>query len=272
MKRMSAEELLAACSAAGYRVDTAAGTIDGMAEGIAFRATLPRNTLAMSVSISEKNLPKLEKKLAAFGPAGLTVTYHNAGLLLTIPSMDSMEGQAFQQLLTHCASAAAALAGASFEDKFEKDRESPLPYLRGALGAFLGAVVGILPWFLVEQFLHWRFWYLGALIGVASFYGYRYLWGAHSTRFAMASVIVSSLLVVLLLPVVRWVAGDLAVLGLSSFGDIVSYYVSADILPSILRESLFGLLACGAGLFGIRGRVLSYTHESVYMRRNGRKK
>lgn len=263
---MSVEAIWAACRSAGYRVNDAAGTVDGMAEGIAFRLTLPAHTLAMSVSISEKNLPKLEKALAI---PGLTVARLDSGVLLTLPEA---EAEALLAMIRRCAAEAAVLAGASFENKFQKDRESPLAYLRGAVGALLGAVVGILPWFLVEQLLHWQFWYLGVLIGVASFYGYRYLWGAHSTRFAMASVSVSSLLVVAVLPVMQWVVSGLATYGLSSFGDIVTYYFSAEMLPFILRESLFGLLACAAGLFGIRGQVLAYTHESVYMRRNGRRK
>ncbi len=51
------------------------------------------------------------------------------------------------------------------------DEPSAASYLTGALGAFIGAAVGIIPWAIV-LYLGWIFSYLAFIVGFASFFGY----------------------------------------------------------------------------------------------------
>lgn len=51
------EEILRACTAQGYKTDTA-GIVSGLTEGIAFRADLPAGTLQLSVNVPPEKLPR----------------------------------------------------------------------------------------------------------------------------------------------------------------------------------------------------------------------
>ncbi len=250
-----------ACEAAGFRTDETAGTVSGVAEGIAFRLTVATGALEMSVSIADKHLPKLQKQLAE-RYADATVVRHNFGVLVTLPAVCTLSGDALFDCLTTCTRQAAALAGADCKDTFEKDRESPLAYL-------LGAIVGVLPWFLCKWLLGWQLWIFGAAVSVASFFGYRYLWGAHQTGFAVGCIVVSSLLAI---PAGQFVSTLLSSLSEHSLADALALCLTPEWLWGIVQQSAFGLIACALGLAGIRSKVMTYTHESIYMRRRGRRR
>lgn len=153
----------------------------------------------------------------------------------------------------------------AYDDKFDRDGEPVSAYIRGFFGALLGAVVGIIPWVLVSSLLHITSWYLGALISVASFYGYCYLRGAHSTRYAVTLIVVFSLGVMVLPGVVTqciYVMQEGA-----AFWDALALAFQPQVLISNLASMGFGLLANIAGLLAIKNRVLSYTHEAQFLRR-----
>ena len=189
---MSLESILAACAAKAYKTDPA-GVASGVVEGIAFRASIPEGTLEMSVNLPEANLAKLQSKLSGRYP-GNTVAYRNFGIVVTLPEMESLSGEDFLIFLGTAAKEAGKLIGVAYDDKFERDREPFSAYLRGIAGALLGAVVGVLPWFLCGYFLGWQLWMLGFLVSTVSFYGYRQLYGAHNTTFATACIVVSTCL------------------------------------------------------------------------------
>ena len=76
--------------------------------------------------------------------------------------------------------------------------------LTGILGALFGALVGAVPWFLTSTFADFFVGWLGFLVGVAACWGYRLFKGRRSTRFAMATVIVCSLLALFAAEIASW--------------------------------------------------------------------
>lgn len=260
---MALTDLYAACRAAGHRVNEEAGTVDGVCAGIAFRLMPAAGTVDLSVNISEKNLKKWQEQLGA----AATVAYHGFGVRLTVPGLADMSGEEVLAALERWTGYAAGAAGKSFTDKFESYREPVAAYFKGAVGAFLGALVGVIPWVLVGA-LGWYMWLFGAFISVASFYGYQWLKGAHSTRFAVGSIVISSLLALMVAQVLGtamdWMLYSEVAM---SFGEALAFCFTREGLQLILSDSLFGLIACAVGFIGIRGKVMAYTHESGYLRR-----
>ncbi len=255
----------------GWRVNAEAGTIDGLTEsGVAFRA-LPREGLVkLAVRMAEKKCPKLQARLTenpAF--AELTVTGTDNGIELRFPMTD-IPAAVLKDVIEAAARFGVELASESFNNKLESGREPAVAYLRGAAGALLGAIVGALPWFLVQWFVGWNMWYLGALVGIASFFGYSFLWGAHSTRFALGAVIVSSLLATTGFVVgAFFLGGDYAAL-VQVYAEMNMSLTAMDIVQYLGGELFGSWLCCAVGLFGIRGRILAYTHEHTWLR--GRRK
>ena len=193
------------------------------------------------------------------------MVHHNFGVLLTLPGTDALSPEEYTALIRIAAVEATKLIGVAYDDKFDRDGEPVSAYIRGFFGALLGAVVGIIPWVLVSSLLHITSWYLGALISVASFYGYCYLRGAHSTRYAVTLIVVFSLGVMVLPGVVTqciYVMQEGA-----AFWDALALAFQPQVLISNLASMGFGLLANIAGLLAIKNRVLSYTHEAQFLRR-----
>ena len=144
------EEILRVCTAQGYKTDTA-GIVSGLTEGIAFRADLPADTLQLSVNVPPEKLPRLHKQLASRYADIQLSPNEGYGILLTLPGMADMDGNAFIAFLQEAAQRSLGELHGAFDDHFEKDRESFSHYLTGILGALLGAVVGVLPWFIAAQ-------------------------------------------------------------------------------------------------------------------------
>lgn len=260
---MPLKDLYAACVAAGYKVNEQAGTVDGVTNGIAWRLMPDADTLDLSVSVSEKNLQKWQSELT--GEA--TVVRHGYGVRLTAAGVSNMSAEALIAYLNGWTAYAAGAAGASFDDKFQSYREPVAAYLRGAAGAFLGALVGVIPWVLTGLF-GWQLWIFGILISVASFYGYQWLRGAHATGFAVGCIVVSSLVALaagqVLGTAFDWMMhSEVAI----PFWEALRACLSPAGLQMVAGDSLFALLSCALGFAGIRGKVMAYTHESNFLRR-----
>ena len=267
---MSLESILAACAAKAYKKDPA-GVASGVVEGIAFRASIPEGTLEMSVNLPEANLAKLQSKLSGRYPDN-TVAYRNFGIVVMLPKMESLSGEDFLIFLGTAAKEAGKLIGVAYDDKFERDREPFSAYLRGIAGALLGAVVGVLPWFLSGYFLGWQLWMLGFLVSTVSFYGYRQLYGAHNTTFATVCIVVSTILAILLSQTADTTLFLASYIPNFSFPDTLIAYLVDGGWRDLISGSLWGLLAAGAGLAVIVKQITIYTHEPWFLRRNkGRK-
>ncbi|MBQ1210539.1 MAG: hypothetical protein IIX68_01880 [Clostridia bacterium] len=268
---VSFERLYADCRAYGWKVNEAAGTLDGLtASGVAFRALPTADTVKLAVRMTDKKAVKLQSLLTA-NPAfaTLTVSATDNGIELHFP-MNGIPAEALQDVITTAADRGVELASESFTDKLESSREPFAAYLRGFVGALLGALVGALPWFLMQWLAGWNMWYLAAAVSVAAFYGYAFLWGAHSTRFAMTSVVVCTLVATLGFTAAEFFLGG-------SYELLMQYFEVNQIavtLPLFLKamaqmlgsQLLWRLLACTLGLVSIRGRILAYTHEHLFLR------
>lgn len=266
----------AAFLAAGYRCDTGAQTVSGVVQGIAFRLSLPPEgagavRLEMSVSIPEKQLPALVKRLSGAYP-GVTAAPYRFGILLELPSGEGMTGEMLNAFLDASAGVALKNVGAAHDEKFENYGEPFYVYLRGALGALLGAMVGALPWLLIGG--GWYSVWLGTLISTASFFGYRLLKGAHHTGFATGCILLFSLLALFGAEFfsyfsVFWNSGEYASIGavLAAIGRYVMAVGLPEFLGSMAVGMVFGLL----GLFSIRKYISIYTHEPRFLRRRKEK-
>ena len=96
------------------------------------------------------------------------------------------------------------------ENPMEIEREeTPISYLTGALGALLGALVGVIPLVALALTLKLYSGWAGILVGLAASKGYQLLRGARRHGYAVAVVTVSSILMVLagILGCEIWVAG-----------------------------------------------------------------
>lgn len=259
---MTLQELYDACTAAGYRPNAETGMVDGVTHGIAWRLSPEAGTLDLSVSISEKNLQKWTQDFA-----GGTVAYYGYGVRLTAAGMANMTPEALVSYIDGWTAYAEGAAASSFDNKFQSYREPLAAYFRGAAGALLGALVGVIPWVL-SGFLGFQLWIFGILVSVAAFYGYRQLRGAHATGFAVGAIVIASLLAVF----VGEVVGGAFSLVLYSETPITFWAaLSACLTPAgliwVAQDAVFGLLCCALGFFGIRGKVMEYTHERGYLRR-----
>jgi len=286
---VATSDILALCRQNGYKVNEKDSIIDGLKDGVAFRVRLAEESIQLSLNLNGPAVQKLCQKLAAGGvqlPAGppappdsadtagksasAAVAPLTTGVLLSRPGLATIDAPAFNALLTACAREGAALLGTAYTDKYEKDRREPAwCLLTGVVGALLGAVVGALPYFALIQFAHFAFWPLGFLVSTASFYGYQFLRGAHRTRFAVASVIVCTLLAVIGLQTLLWWWGYQAIADIQAIitdspalATSFLLYIQANI-----ANILIALACAGLGLFTIKQRVLAYTHSAWYLRR-----
>lgn len=267
---MAWEEIKATCLSQGLRCDEAGQTVSGVRAGVAFLADLSVPDVLFSLNIGEKQLPRLSQALLPFGE--VTAIPDERGVRLSLPAVSLTDGAALLRFLDAAAGEGAALATASFNDRFEKDGESPRAYFRGILGALVGALVGVLPWFLMENLVNFQFWYAGVLVGIASFFGYRYLWGAHKTRFAFWTIGVCSLLAILISETATnlwWVMSEVETL--DTIGEALVFLWENYGVSGVIGDGLFGLIACAVGVFGMRGKIMLYTHESNYLRRGRRR-
>lgn len=268
---MPFSKLYADCRAFGWKVNEEAGTLDGLtASGVAFRVLPPQDTVKLAVRMADKKCAKLQALLTenpAF--AELTVTPTDNGIELRFP-MTGITAEALKDVVTTAADRGVEQAAASFTDKLESSREPLKAYLRGAVGALLGALIGAVPWILAQWLLSWNLWMLGALISIASFYGYAFLWGAHATRFAFGSVIVCTLLTT-----VGYIIGNFFLGGGYAYlldycaaeGLTLTWQLTLQWLGTWCgSDLLFSLVCSAAALVGIRGRILAYTHEHIFLR------
>lgn len=117
--------------------------------------------------------------------------------------------------------------------------------------------------------------WLGALISMASFYGYRLFKGAHHTTFATVTVVLFSLLAMfgaefcgMLLDYVRTgYYADVA----QAFAAMMAGLEGGG-LWTLLRSMLVGLIFGLIGLFSIRKYISVYTHEPRFLRSRGHRR
>lgn len=266
---MLSQEICSAAKDRGYKANVSADTLSGVASGIAFRLTVGADwKLEMSVSITEKQLPKLESRLAAKWP-GTTAVHHQFGILITRPQPPIPTAEELFGYIDQTASEAVRDISVAHTDRFEKYGEPAYVYLRGAAGALLGAVVGAIPWIVVGGF-GWISMWLGALISTASFYGYRKCKGAHHTAFATTVIVAASILAMLgaalaSIVISWWSSGAYASLS-ETLAAVGAYLIDGGFLM-VLRNSGIGLAFGLLGLLGIKRHILDYTHEPRFLRR-----
>lgn len=266
---MLSQEICSAAKDRGYKANVSADTLSGVVNGIAFRLTIGADwKLEMSVSITEKQLPKLEARLAAKWP-GTTAVHYQFGILVTRPQPPIPTAEELFAYIDQAAAEAVRDISVAHTDRFEKYGEPAYVYVRGAAGALLGALVGTIPWILLGGF-GWISMWLGALISTASFYGYRKCKGAHHTAFATTVIIAFSVLTMLgaslASEVVYWWSSG-AFSSLSETLEAVGAYLTSGGILTVLRDSGIGLVFGLMGLFGIKRHILDYTHEPRFLRR-----
>lgn len=141
-------------------------------------------------------------------------------------------------------------------------------YVRGFAGALLGALIGVIPWFLASTFINFFVGWLGFLVGVAACWGYRKLRGARRPGYAMTVVIVCSVLALVLAEFASWMfvlctdpewQADAAWYGI----PVAQMALKAILMPEnwhlILPGLAVGLLIGGLGIAASRRKVLEYT-------------
>ncbi len=152
-------------------------------------------------------------------------------------------------------------------------------YLRGFLGALLGALVGAIPWFIVSTFFNFFVGWLGFLVGLASFFGYKLFKGAKSLPFAMVSIIVLSILAICaaeftgyavsMYQALAEVAADYG--AVLSSGELLSltfestseWIFSSEMIGSVVGNLIIGLVIAVLGIVAVRHQIFAYTQEGM---------
>ena len=144
----------------------------------------------------------------------------------------------------------------------------------GILGALLGALVGAIPWFLVSTFTNFYVGWLGFLVGWAAAFGYQKLKGRKLFGFAMAVVVISSLLALLAAEFgtvmyalctnsdVQLLADWYGISVVSMAFDILSQRLP-DIIGDILPNLVLGLIIGGLGILSAGKYVRQYTDPEM---------
>jgi len=261
-------ELSTAAAERGWRTNAEAGTISGESEKIAFRLTVGAEVkLELSANITEKNLKKLTADIAA-EYSGAAAEYYGYGIIITAPA--NLWG--CEQLLAFVKTSAEATVkciSVSHDNSYMKYTEPFYTYLRGIAGAFIGALVGVIPWGIFSG--GWFGIWLGAAIGIASFYGYRIFKGAHHTKFAASAIIISSIVAMVIATLVRIVIEFVVYYEAESLSQAVSWLIAMFADGSIV--SYFGNAGIGIifgmiGMIAIRNQISNYTHEPKFLRRD----
>ena len=254
----------------GYKTDSEKGTVSGMVEGVAFLVNLQTDDCIMAINLPEKSFDKLRQQLLSVDERfhSINIVSHERGVLFSGIPISQMTGDSFEQYLHLCATISANVQKTAYSDKHEHYGEPFSAYLKGILGAFLGALVGALPWFIAANFLHFQFGWLGFLVSTASFYGYQKFCGAHSTGFATGCIVIFSLLAMFLTSFIPY--------SLFVMQSAENFVFPQTLLQNLFeegglqylgRDMIFGIIMAGIGLISIKNRVMTYTHDSQYLRR-----
>ena len=142
----------------------------------------------------------------------------------------------------------------------------------GILGALLGALVGVVPWFLVSTFTNFYVGWLGFLVGWAAAFGYQKLKGLKSFGFAVTVMVVCSLLALIVAEYGSWMfklctdpewQADAAYLGipvaLLAFDSLLMPENFKVILPGLAM----GLIIGGLGILSAGKYVRQYTDPEM---------
>ncbi len=142
-------------------------------------------------------------------------------------------------------------------------------FLMGIIGAFLGAVIGSIPWLVVLN-AGWLIGWLAFLTGYVSFYGYKLFKGPKNHKFAVGVIWSLSLLVILAMNFVSIAFAlqqeDYPVTMENMI--IVTQYLIED--GSFLKDLGISLGIGVLGLLGINRNIATYT-KGIPMPKRGKK-
>ena len=147
------------------------------------------------------------------------------------------------------------------------EKSDAFSYLSGFLGALLGAAVGAVPWFLVSTFLELYSSWLGLVVGICAFFGYKLLKGAKNKGYAITVIIICSVLMiyvsefcsywVVLSQDPEWIA-EAEAESLSVGSYVFWTLVYPDNLLEILKWSVIGMLLGVAGVCCMLKNIIRY--------------
>ncbi len=133
-------------------------------------------------------------------------------------------------------------------------------FIGGLAGALAGAAIGSIPW-AVLAYLGWYIGYLSFVIGIASFFGYRYLRGPKDLKVAYVCVGGSSIFAVLFM--------NIAVIMITLHME--GYYAGIEMLKLIFllggaelyKDIAISLFIALLGLSGVKQRIVEYVEGNV---------
>ena len=152
-------------------------------------------------------------------------------------------------------------------------------YFLGFLGALLGALVGAIPWFIVSAFFSFFVGWLGFLVGLASFFGYKLFKGAKNLPFAMVTIIVLSILAICLAEfcgyavyVYQQLEEVLAAYGVTlpfstlfplTIESTFEVLTSPEVIGEAVGNLLIGLVIAVLGIVAVRGQIFAYVQAGA---------
>lgn len=204
-----------------------------------------------------------EEGMVALREAGLSQIYHCVqcgGTFEGAPDIALVNGMAMP-VHNHCRAGLAQAMEEGKRARTEMQRQESAAALRdgsifkGVLGAFLGALIGSIPWVLI-----YMFGYLasigGILIGMGAVFGYKKLSGRVGTACVVSAVVFAALMVPLAcyageaaILLKEFIAGNLEPLRMSDFGWLFrSITALAEWRESFRQNVLMGYLYAALGL------------------------
>ena len=155
-----------------------------------------------------------------------------------------MFGNNIQSICTECEE--------EIREQNENHKDSAFSYIRGILGAAIGALIGGIPW-LIVYLMGWVVGILAFLIGIVSFFGYKLFKGPKNRTSANVIVYLFSIASVFF----WWFAiVFLAYLGLIYAGYD---YTLSEVAGSDIRSLVISIVIAILGLIGVNQKIATYT-------------
>ncbi len=176
-----------------------------------------------------------------------TCVYCQDGNVNTIMKIDKIAYHAHQECITRAQSDLV-----QSKENFETMKKH---YGRGMVGAILGALIGAIPWVLLE--IYWGFAaVLALIIGYAAFYGYKKFGGVvtKATKWLILIAILIAVVVSNIVTVTYIIISSDALLIIDNY--IISY-TDPEIAPIVLSDLFIGILFVLLGFISIYRKIKS---------------
>ena len=146
-----------------------------------------------------------------------------------------------------------------------------MKYLNGIIGAFIGAIIGSIPWLLVYVYGGWIIALLAMPIALAADWGYKLMGGEQTKALgkivAIVTILVVALQIFIIIPLFMLNNAGMS----TSLGSLLSLYEDSAILTGILRDAFISLIFAFIGISSVIKNIDAYGSNEPIWKTNKRR-